>query len=286
MYVYNMAVCKGPSGDALSKDNVSIYTWNENEFKKNSSVCVSVVYNELCKLQLNEGISTVRLAADACGGQNKNTALLYMAAFWLQKNAPAHVKLVELLFPVRGHTFLPCDRVFGNLEKKLRLQERIYSPDEYWQFFEEHGTVKRPGVDWKVQNFKEVADASMKKPLPIKIMENKRFFIKKGRQNFPVIRAEPNYRNFINNFKIVTKKGKNFTATPAQIEPGVPLNAAKKTDIRKLLEVHSGQNWEEDARYNFIKSVLDDKVTTTNGDESDEEEECQCLVEEGCSETV
>ena len=58
-----------------------------------------------------DGIDTVRLASDACGGQN--SALIYMASYWLITRAP--VKKIELLFPVRGHTFLPCDRVFGTL---------------------------------------------------------------------------------------------------------------------------------------------------------------------------
>ena len=53
MYVYNMTVVRGPSGDKLDKDHVSVYTWTENQYKKDSSVCVSVVYDALRKLQLN-----------------------------------------------------------------------------------------------------------------------------------------------------------------------------------------------------------------------------------------
>ena len=75
-----------------------------------------------------DGIDTVRFASDAYGGQNKNSALIYMASYWLITHAPVSVKQIELLFSVRGHTFLPCDRVFGTPEKKLRKNGKNLLP--------------------------------------------------------------------------------------------------------------------------------------------------------------
>lgn len=34
-------------------------------------------------------------------------------------------------FPEPGHSFLPCDRSFGIIEKRKRLIERVYLPNEY-----------------------------------------------------------------------------------------------------------------------------------------------------------
>ena len=47
-----------------------------------------------------------------------NSALIYMMSYWLITHAVS-IKQTELLFPVRGHIFLRCDRVFGTLEKEI-----------------------------------------------------------------------------------------------------------------------------------------------------------------------
>lgn len=45
--------------------------------------------------------------------------------------APPNIKNVELIYPVRGYSFIPLDRVFGMVEKKIRKVEDIANPDEY-----------------------------------------------------------------------------------------------------------------------------------------------------------
>ena len=138
-----------------------------------------------------DGIDTVRLVSDACGGQNKNIALIYVAGIWLLRHAPILVKTIELLFPFRGHAFLPCDRVFGTLEKKLKKIEQIYSPEEYYNVYSTHGKVKISERDWSVLDFKSTSLRVFKKPLPIKIQENKRFFITRGSLKNIKVQGEP-----------------------------------------------------------------------------------------------
>ncbi|XP_046674708.1 uncharacterized protein LOC124363504 [Homalodisca vitripennis] len=70
-----------------------------------------------------ENVTTVKLFSDGCGGQNKNTTVVGMIAHWLLKDAPKHVTKVVLLFPVVGHSFIPPDRVFGVLERKISRSE-------------------------------------------------------------------------------------------------------------------------------------------------------------------
>lgn len=96
----------------FNPDNVTSDTWTENAFRKASSVCASAVFDALKKADMT-GILTMRLCCDGCGGQNKNTGLLYMAGHWLREFAPNHVKNLELVFPVRGHSFLQSDRGFS-----------------------------------------------------------------------------------------------------------------------------------------------------------------------------
>ena len=64
------------------------------------------MFHKLCSTNI-DGIDTVSLASDACGGQKKNRGLIYVESYWPITHAPASVKQIELLFLIRGYTFLP-----------------------------------------------------------------------------------------------------------------------------------------------------------------------------------
>ena len=85
----------------------------------------------------------MRLVADGCSGQNKNSTVIGMACHWLAVRAPPSVKRIELIFPMTGHSFLPPDRVFGNIEKVLKRKEVIADPSEYHAVFEQYATVRK-----------------------------------------------------------------------------------------------------------------------------------------------
>src|SRR5277367_2379812 len=34
-------------------------------------------------------------------------------------------------FPIRGHSYLPCDRDFGLIKRFVRRADRVYVPDDY-----------------------------------------------------------------------------------------------------------------------------------------------------------
>lgn len=40
-------------------------------------------------------------------------------------------KSVKIFFPTRGHSFLPCDRAFGLIKRKLKKSSRVYTIDQY-----------------------------------------------------------------------------------------------------------------------------------------------------------
>ncbi|CAG4960948.1 unnamed protein product [Parnassius apollo] len=117
IYLYNFTIVQGSSKDHLNKDTTYAYLWTENEFPKTSNQIASAVYDRLNKTNF-EGINTVRLVADVCGGQNKNSMLLCMLSRWLLDNTS--LKKIEVVFPITGHSFMPPDRVFGNIEKVLK----------------------------------------------------------------------------------------------------------------------------------------------------------------------
>lgn len=123
LYTYNFTVVKGSSKAKLQKDNVFIYTWMEHEFHKGSNEIASAVYHCLTSLIDSLTCNKIRLCADGCGGQNRNSTMVAMCIYFLVKNAPEHIKEIELVYPIRGHSFLPSDRVFGTIEKKLKKNQ-------------------------------------------------------------------------------------------------------------------------------------------------------------------
>lgn len=46
-----------------------------------------------------------------------------------------------MIFPIVGHSFLPVDRVFANIEKKIKKKDVITTPDDYTNLFSDFGTT-------------------------------------------------------------------------------------------------------------------------------------------------
>lgn len=65
--------------------------------------------------------------------------MLGMLSKWLLSKP--HIKIIELIFPVIAHSFMPADRVFGNIEKELRKMEVVIDPEEYTEVTKNHATV-------------------------------------------------------------------------------------------------------------------------------------------------
>lgn len=66
--------------------------------------------------------------SDSCPGQNRNHTLV---RFLMSLTIIQRFRVVNVYFPVRGHSFLPCDRDFGVIKRVIRRLDRIYSPEEY-----------------------------------------------------------------------------------------------------------------------------------------------------------
>lgn len=86
--------------------------------------------NEVCSLLMDylehvpPEIKEIRIFSDNCSGQNKNHSL---ARLLLALTQTARFDKIEQFFPVRGHSFLPCDRDFAIIKRQLKKLDRIYS---------------------------------------------------------------------------------------------------------------------------------------------------------------
>lgn len=215
LYTYNFTVVQGSSKSKLSKNNVFTYCWTENMYSKGSNEIGSALYHRLCNTNFS-GIDTIRLVADGCGGQNKNYIIVGMCSKWLARDSPKNVNKIELVFPVVGHSFMPPDRVFGLIEKKVKARNRIVKPEEYRDIFSEHGTVILLGIDCNVYDWKAAAQNVLKTTSlwHFQFKPSKRFFLFKSLKNVKV-QGELNYRCEVGTPKGVCKKGKHVS----QIDP-------------------------------------------------------------------
>ncbi|KAF9413536.1 hypothetical protein HW555_008285 [Spodoptera exigua] len=189
-----------------------------------------------------KGSEKIRLMADGCGGQNKNSILLSALMNWLYMNTQ-NIKSIEIIFPVTGHSFLPPDRVFALTEKQIRKMETILLPEDYMDVLKEHATVLRLGTDIPIFDFKTQSRNVLKstQSFHFQITKCKRFIITLHRGAVK-IRGEMSYYSDTGVAKTINKRGQSFEKlNPEMLLNGVPVNEAKLIDVRKLLETHFGQ---------------------------------------------
>lgn len=278
LYLYNFTVCQGTSHDLQSKDNTTAYVWTENEYSKASVQIASALYHQLNTLDYN-GVTTVRLFADGCGGQNKNTTILYMLSHWLLNIAPPTVKEVLLLFPIVGHSYIPPDRVFGNLERQFKKHSVIENPKKYLDIFKQYVSVVRLGYgDCKVIDWKRNSDEIFKSTQSwhFKFQKAKKIVLRRNKSKSTIlVRGDTFYNLNLSMPQSLCKRGKSlknnhFSAVPA----GVAVKKAKTNDVKRLLELHFGNEWESLNKLNFYKSFFDQQQSfdAVQDDQSDNEE--------------
>ena len=102
-----------------------LYVYHEGVGKKGPNEVCLFLYDYI-KSAAPE-IEELHLYSDNCGGQNKNHAL---SRFLLALTDSKRFKKIEHYFPVRGHSYLPCDRDFSLIKRSLRSHDRIYGIDE------------------------------------------------------------------------------------------------------------------------------------------------------------
>lgn len=141
----------------MNSKNPTFYIWTEDQSGRGATEIGSALLDYLKSLDLT-GIIEIRLFCDGCGGQNKNSHIIHMLMFWLLKYSPDNLIGLIITYPVRGHSFLPTDRVFGRMEKIFRKTPTIVSKEEYVGYYSEVGNVKVLEADWKIFDIKELLD--------------------------------------------------------------------------------------------------------------------------------
>ena len=274
---YNFTVTIGSSKSPLNKENVHIYTWNESDFVKGSNEIASALNHTLNNINLSDK-NVLKLFADGCVGQNKNSIIIGMLSKWLL-SAPLNLITVEIYFPVVGHSFLPPDRVFAKIEKETRKKEIILQPETYNEILSDHGTVFQLGVDVPVLDWKAATRDTLKAvgSWHFQFSSAKRMFLFRRNGNI-MIQGEVSYKFNVGVPKSVLKRMKNLSIMrPQQIERGqVSIKPEKIRDVCKLLEKHYGADWRQLQSLQFFVRIEDQLRENVKNVEEDEEIEQFC----------
>lgn len=83
--------------------------------------------------------------------------------------------VIEVVFPIRGHSYLPADRIFGHVEKEYRRHEVLKSPKDYQNILNNYGQVKKHGFDWICKDFNIFSKDIFKSLMPINTSKGSAF---------------------------------------------------------------------------------------------------------------
>lgn len=286
LYFYNFTIVEGHSKSPLTKENVFSYCWTEDEYAKDANLIVSAVYHRLHNTAYLPECNKLRIMADGCSGQNKNTMLIAMLSMWLIQDAPAHIKLVEIVFPVVGHSFLPADRVFARIEKELRKMENIISPREYMKVVSEHSTTINVASTCQVLDWKSAAKDTFLNvgKCHVPFAKCKRFYLKRASRSNQMVglRGELHYKQDLGTYKNISKKDKTSAMiAPTVISQGVTVKQLKLRDVNKLLNAHYGDNWRNlDILGYFARVVPQDTTIENNNDDRHDDNTDELMCEE------
>lgn len=254
------------------------YSWMENQAGRGATETSSALLDFLKNTNFSPNINRLRLFADGCGGQNKNSYIIHMLMLWLYKFAPDTIQKIELIFPVRGHSYLPADRIFGRVEKNLRRYSVIKTPEQYWKLYSNVGKIRKLGTDWSLWNIK-MASTYLNKVKGISSC--KRIYIKRGKLSTTIlVKTELLYRS-----NDTTKKSETLLKSRKRLDQieiselplGHKIKNKKLASLKKLLVSLSGENWHCDPELEWMIPIFNE-----DGAENSEEENetCECAEED------
>nr|CAI5850995.1 unnamed protein product [Callosobruchus analis] len=113
----------------LKTNKGHFYTYHEGQAHKGPDEVCSFLLHYI-ENNIPPEITELHLFCDECPGQNRNHT---MVRFLMTLTATKRFKKIVHYFPLRGHSFLPCDRDFGSIKRVIRRADRIYLPEDYEQ---------------------------------------------------------------------------------------------------------------------------------------------------------
>jgi hypothetical protein len=230
----------------LGNSDVWFYTYDETVAKKGSDDVTSML-EHFCTEILPEEVREIEIFCDSCSGQNKNYTVFRFLHYSVH-NAK-RFDSVKVIFPIRGHSYMECDRDMALINQKARAEV----PDDWVRVF---ATARERPTPFNVMQCNqdlfckhgEFLSEFYKSKCPVPTRDIRELVFKRS---VPVMYYRMAYNGMMSSSVITvtkqttaTKKGrkgskKNDTnqnqAKPQQLYCGpLPLKKAKFADIQAL----------------------------------------------------
>lgn len=139
MYVYNLGI-----HELAENEKSFMYVWDEVTASRGSQEIGSCIRKHI--LSHANTAKHIIAYSDACGGQNRN---FNQCLFWLKLIADTNLEIIDHKFMVSGHSFLPNDRDFGQIEQYAK--NRIKFVPEDWYLIMKKCRSKNPFIVYEMK---------------------------------------------------------------------------------------------------------------------------------------
>lgn len=138
----------------LADDSVHLYCYDETQGKKGADDVASMLRHFFTTI-LPPDVKHLELFCDSCAGQNKNYTILRFLHSMV--HTEKRFTYVRLTFPIRGHSYMECDRDMAVVNQKVRAE----TPEDWMNEFST--CRKKPSpfnvVKMDITMFKTVSDS-------------------------------------------------------------------------------------------------------------------------------
>jgi len=263
-WLYNLTFVS--ISDHQTAENVDLYTWLETQSGRGPNEVCSALLHFLEQLEnklkvAGKSPKVLKLFSDSA--QNKNQFVMTLLLYFINYKSTIF-STIKHIFPVRGHSYMPPDQVFGRIEQKLRKIENILSPTTYHDIFRESCTVWEYGKDFEMLDFKTNIKNVIKSKLGFKSTEQKIFTYTKGDK---LVGISSSYEATPTRIQVL-KRGANLenlndVLKLAQINH---VKEPKQNDIRNLMKYFTVP----DEAKEFYNDIFKPNIDEINNDFEDE----------------
>lgn len=266
----------------LSTGRSMFYVYHEGMGKKGPNEVCSFIMDYINR-EIPTNIRNFHIFSDGCGGQNKNHSVIRMCLGLVDLK---RFQTVNEYFPIRGHSYMPCDRNFAMVKRKINKNDRIFLLKDYVSLIVSSSTKKNFSVYLIVEENILIKDYKKWWPIYYKKnclstesygrgvrKEDKVSFLISNFMHFSYseeAKGVVTARNFIDglikhDFRLGTSTVvRSFPAVVAYPNTKVPISAKKMVNIKKFERFIVGKDEEIE---NFYRQIFE--WPTVGGDEDD-----------------
>lgn len=269
LWIYNLCI------HDLKKNENKFYVWDEVTGGRGSVEIASCILKWLNAEFENGDFSVLKVISDNCGGQNKNINLILM---YLREIHDGRLAEIHHYYLIPGHSYMACDRAFGNIEKQIRTIGDIYDYRGYCLAISSSTVERQKVIAMRQPEFLNFSilqkEVTIRRPSkPYSFLEARHFVLglafREGYQlgmdyeaPLGIVRLQKgtaNYRASLFNLRNVVLPPKY--EAPIQLKPG---KVQHLQDLLAYIPPIGNQ---------YVKFIIDQQQALDGGEESDEEDD-------------